>query len=111
MLALSHTRGADAAFDRLAGALDVFNVTRFWSQRHSWLEATPMGTDVATENFFVVWCGIFASFGVRVTLLDGVRVVGRAAAALVGANVTIGVLGEDVTIHVNASGWANIVRL
>jgi hypothetical protein len=45
-LALSRTRGADAAFARMAGALENFESTRFWSQRFSWLEGVPMGADL-----------------------------------------------------------------
>ena len=108
-LALSRTRGADAAYARMAGALDNFNKTRFWSQRFSWIDGIPMGADIATENLFVVWGGLFASFGVRVELLGGVVVVGPAAAALEGANLTVGVLGKDVTITV-AGGWASVVN-
>ena len=107
-LALSRTRGADAAFARMAGALENFESTRFWSQRFSWLEGVPMGADIATENLFVVWGGLFASFGVRVELLGGVVVVGPAAAALEGANLTVGVGGRDVTINVKG-GWARVV--
>ena len=107
-LALSRTRGADAAFARMAGALENFESTRFWSQRFSWLEGVPMGADIATENLFVVWGGLFASFGVRVELLGGVVVVGPAAAALEGANLTVGVGGKDVTINVQG-GWARVL--
>jgi hypothetical protein len=108
-LALSRTRGADAAFARMAGALENFQRTRFWSQRFSWLNNVPMGADIATENLFVVWGGLFASFGVRVELLGGVVVVGPAAAALEGANMTVGVGGRDVTIYVKG-GWARVVE-
>jgi len=103
-----YTPESDAAFERLSGALENFQKTRFWSQRFSWLDNVPMGADIATENLFVVWGGLFASFGVRVELLKGVVVVGPAAAALEGANLTIGVAGKDVTIQVKG-GWASVI--
>lgn len=109
ILALSRTQGANAAYARLETALANFNATRFWSQRFSWIDAIPMGADIATENLFVVWGGLFASFGVRVELLQGVTVVGPAASAMEGANLTVGVLGRDVKITVT-NGWASVVK-
>ena len=108
-LALSRTRGAEAAFDRLTGALKNFEKTRFWSQRFSWLDNMPMGADIATENLFVVWGGLFASMGVRIELLKGVVVVGPAAVAFEGANFTIGVGGKDLTINIKG-GWAHVLN-
>jgi hypothetical protein len=109
MLALSRTRGADAAFARMEGALQNFNMTRFWSQRFSWLDGVPMGADIATENLFVVWGGLFASFGVRIDLLGGVVTVGPAATQLEGASLTVGVAGRDMTITVKG-GWACVTE-
>jgi hypothetical protein len=109
-LALSRVRGAGAAYDKLARAAGVFDVSRLWGQRYSWTEGRPMGADVITDGFFSVYGGLFGALGVRVSLLGGVASVGPAAPQLEGANFTIGVLGSDVLVYVKG-GVARVQAL
>lgn len=105
--AVSRVRGADAALQQFATNLQFFNATRLWGQRYSWLQGSPEGFDVITDGLYTLYGGLLASLNVRVDLLEGVVVLGPAAAQLEGVTLTLGLGGRDVPITVQ-DGWARV---
>lgn len=108
MMARGRVNGSAEAFNRYAAALTVFNATRLWGQRYSWLDSTPMGSDVITDALWLVYGGLQASLNIRTSLLDGLTVLGSAAAELEGANFTFALRGQDVTVGVR-NGTATVI--
>jgi hypothetical protein len=108
MQALARVRGPQAAYDRLVGALTVFNTTRLWGQRWGWLENSPLGADVINDALFLVYGGLFGALNIRTSLLGGIEVLGPSVPALEGASFTFGLLGRDITVTVQ-NGWAKVL--
>lgn len=102
MLARGRVQGAEAALARFAPLLAEFDASRLWGQRYSWLDGGGRveGDDVITDSAFALYGGLLGALNVRTSLLGGLQVLGPAAAALRGANLTLGLLGRDVRLAV-----------
>lgn len=112
-LARSRVNGADTAFTRLTTAMQAFNVSRLWGQRYGWIDPStrgPLGSDVITDGYFLIWGSLFGSLNIRPTLLNGIQTLGPAATDMNGSNYTFSYLGNDVTIQVT-DGYARVVEM